>query len=116
MTPRTRTTPHLLFSMPRLMTLLVLTIFCSLSDGHASVLDRVVGIDNTKLTRMKGNVHPLVRPEADLGRVNGSTVLERIMLVFKPSSTQQAELDVLLHQQQDSTSSNYHKLSQVAHS
>ena len=72
--------------------------------------DRVSApITNANLTRLKGNVHPLTRTALDAGRANGSIQLERIKLIFQPTAAQQKELGVLLAQQQDPSSSNYHK-------
>jgi subtilase family serine protease len=45
----------------------------------------------------------------DRGKVPPLFRLERITMTFKPTDTQQAELDTLLKQQQDPASPNYHK-------
>ena len=37
-------------------------------------------IDETQLVRLKGNVHPLARPEFDQGAVPDSTPMNRMML------------------------------------
>jgi len=65
-------------------------------------------IDATNLTVLKGNVHPLARPEFDRGPAPSSLQLNRMLLVLKPSSDQEAALDALLDQQQDKTSPSYH--------
>ena len=72
--------------------------------------DRVSApVTNANLTRMKGNVHPLTRTAVDAGRANGSIQLERMKLIFQPTAAQQKELDVLLAQQQEPSSPNFHK-------
>jgi subtilase family serine protease len=53
--------------------------------------------------------HPLARAEFDQGRVAGSMRINRASMVFKLSPTQQADLEKLLEEQQDSDSPNYHK-------
>ena len=67
------------------------------------------GIDDNRLTVLRGHVHPLARPQSDQGPANPSLKLERITLMFKPSPEQQADLDALLAQQQDPSSPNFHK-------
>ncbi len=52
---------------------------------------------------------PLIRPELDRGRVEGSMKIDRAAIVFKLSSVQQAALDTLLAEQQDPHSSLYHR-------
>ncbi len=65
-------------------------------------------IDATNRTVLKGNVHPLARKEFDRGPAPSSLQLNRMLLVLKPSSDQEAALDALLDQQQDKTSPSYH--------
>ena len=54
-----------------------------------------------------GHVHPSATAAADRGAVADSFPMPGLMLVFKPSSTQQAALDQVLAQQQDSSSPRY---------
>jgi subtilase family serine protease len=75
----------------------------------ARAVDRIFAIDNSKLTRMQGSLHPMARTQQDLGSVDGSMKLERMKLVFQPTAAQQASLETLLAQQQDPNSPNYHK-------
>jgi subtilase family serine protease len=65
-------------------------------------------IDTTNLTRLKGNVHPLARAQFDRGPAPASLQLNRMLLVLKPSADQEAALEELLDQQQDTSSPNYH--------
>jgi subtilase family serine protease len=58
---------------------------------------------------LQGNVHPLARAEFDEGAVNPNTQLDRMLLLLKPSATQQAELEALLESQQDPQSPLYHQ-------
>ena len=76
----------------------------------AAQSDRIAGpIDSSQMVALTGNVHGLAQPRFDLGRADGSRVLYGVTLAFRPSATQQADLNNLLAQQQDPSSPNYHK-------
>src|SRR5512133_1889332 len=78
--------------------------------GQPAQQDRVTQrIDNSIRSTIQHNVHPRTRSAIDRGPVEGSLEMQRITMVFKPSQTQQAELDALLQSQQDSGSPSYHK-------
>ena len=66
-------------------------------------------IDNSRTTVLRGNVHPLARPEYDQGAADPAMVLPRIVLNFQPTAAQQADLASLLQQQQDPASPNFHQ-------
>jgi subtilase family serine protease len=66
-------------------------------------------IDETNLTRLTGNTHPLAQARFDQGAAPDSLPMQRMLLVLKRSPAQEAALDALLDQQQDSTSPNYHQ-------
>src|SRR6266849_3053991 len=66
-------------------------------------------IDEAHLTTLRGNTHPLARPEFDLGTAPASLPMERMLLVLKRSPEQESALKKLLDDQQDKTSPNYHK-------
>ncbi len=66
-------------------------------------------IDETQLVPMKGNVHPLARPEFDQGAVTDSAPMNRILLMLQRSPEQQAALTQLMLDQQDKSSPNFHK-------
>ena len=66
-------------------------------------------IDESQLTTLRGNTHPLARPEFDRGAAPPSLPMERMLLVLKRSAAQEAALDALLDQQQDKSSPNYHQ-------
>jgi subtilase family serine protease len=57
---------------------------------------------------LKGHVHPLIRSAEDLGAIDPSQKLS-LSLVFAPTSAQQAALQQLLQDQQNSNSPRYHK-------
>jgi len=66
-------------------------------------------IDESQVTRLPGNTHPLARPEFDLGTAPASLPMERMLLVLKRSPEQEAALEKLLDDQQDKKSASYHK-------
>jgi subtilase family serine protease len=66
-------------------------------------------VDETKLTVLHGNTHPLARPAFDRGAAPDNLAMERMLLVLKRSPEQQAALDQLTAEQQDRSSPNYHK-------
>lgn len=66
-------------------------------------------IDESHLTRLTGNTHPLARPEYDLGAAPATLPMQRMLLVLKRSPEQEAALARLLDDQQDKNSPNYHK-------
>ncbi len=66
-------------------------------------------IDESQLTTLKGNTHPLARPQFDLGTAPASLPMERMLLVLKRSPEQETALRTLLDNQQDKHSPSYHK-------
>ncbi len=66
-------------------------------------------IDETQLVRLKGNVHPLARPEFDQGIVPDATPMKRMMLLLQRSPEQEAALRQLMDEQLSKDSPNYHK-------
>lgn len=65
-------------------------------------------VDESQRVTLRGNVHPLARPEFDRGLANSATPLRRMLLVLNSSPMQQADLDALLTAQQDPNSPLYH--------
>jgi hypothetical protein len=66
-------------------------------------------VDNSQLTVLKGNTHPLARPVYDMGKAPADLPMNRMLLVLKRSPEQESALRKLLDDQQDRVSSNYHK-------
>jgi hypothetical protein len=66
-------------------------------------------IDESRLTTLKGNTHPLARPVFDLGTAPATLPMARMLLVLKRSPEQEAALRKLLDDQQDKASPSYHK-------
>lgn len=78
----------------------------ALSTRHALITQAV---DEAQLTTLRGNTHPLARPQFDLGTAPASLPMERMLLVLKRSPEQETALRKLLDDQQDKKSANYHK-------
>jgi subtilase family serine protease len=73
------------------------------------VIDRVVEqVDDTKRMRLAGNVHPMARPESDMGRVDSNKLLERVVMVLKRSPEQDAALAAFNERQYDPNSPDFH--------
>ncbi len=66
-------------------------------------------VDDLQLTRLRGNTHPLARPEFNLGTAPATLPMDRMLLVLKRSPEQETALARLLDDQQDKASPNYHK-------
>src|SRR5271170_7047900 len=66
-------------------------------------------VDDTHLTILSGNTHPLARAEFDQGALADATPLRRMVLVLQRSSEQESALQQLVDQQQDGSSSMYHQ-------
>lgn len=66
-------------------------------------------VDESAVTTLRGNTHPLARPEFDQGAVADSQPLRRIFLLLKRSPDQESALRTLMDQQQSKSSPNYHR-------
>ena len=67
------------------------------------------GIDETQNVQLKGNVHPLAKPEFDQGSVEDATPMNRMLLVLQRSPEQQAALQKLMQEQLSKDSPKFHK-------
>src|SRR5260370_14414877 len=65
-------------------------------------------VDEKNLVVLKGNVHPLARPEFDQGAVADAQPLSRMLLLLQRSPDQESSLRQLLDDQQSKSSPNYH--------
>jgi hypothetical protein len=64
-------------------------------------------VDEKNLVVLKGNVHPLARPEFDQGVAPLDLRMDRMLLVLKRSPEQESALQKLLDDQQDKSSPRY---------
>ena len=103
------------FSFPRplhlvLCLLLVSSFVSSLSAQTSAVPPRIVQPVNEDIrTVLKGNTHPLARPQFDRGAAPADLPMKRMLLVLKRSPEQESALRQLLDAQQDKASASYHK-------
>ncbi len=89
----------------RIVPILLLSV---LSTAWAASVDRIATtIDNNQTAELKGTVHPKAEAIFDRGPVEPTLKLEYITLQVSPSPSQQAALDRLLADQQDSASPSY---------
>ncbi len=92
--------------------MLVLLVFAGLgifspARAHADRIPQT--IDNTNVWRLRGSVTPLARLEFDRGKADAALPMPGMRLAFSLTPAQQSSLDMLLAQQQDRASANYHK-------
>jgi subtilase family serine protease len=66
-------------------------------------------VDESQLTILKGNTHPLARPQFELGTAPATLPMQRMLLVLKRSPQQESALLRLLDNLQDKSSPSYHK-------
>ena len=94
---------------------LVLGAFAPLARAQAPAQNAAVPsritqpMDETNRITLRGNTHPLARPQFDQGAVATSLKLERVTMLFQPTAAQQADLDALLAAQQNPTSPSFHQ-------
>ncbi len=88
---------------------LLLSGWCTSATAQAPA-NRVAGrIDETQVTTLLGNVHPMARAEFDRGVVNAETPLSHLVFQLEPSITQQAALDALVEAQHNPESPLFHQ-------
>jgi len=96
-------------SMRTLVFALVFFSSLTTSAQTAKVAARVTQpVDAKNLITLRGNTHPLARPEYDQGAAPDSLPMERILLVLQRPAEQEAALRSLLDEQQIKSSPNYH--------
>ena len=90
----------------------LITLACAFAVCHAQSANRAritETIDASRSARLVDSVHPLAKPEADEGRLDSSTLIHGVSIVFRRSSSQEKALQKLLAEQQNRASSRYHK-------
>ncbi len=65
-------------------------------------------IDESNRVTLRGNVHPLARPEYDQGTVSEAMPMKRILMLLQRSAEQESALEKLLEDQQSKSSASYH--------
>ena len=100
-----------LFFIPLLLIFAFISLAPLRTRGQAGSVRSLItqAVDESKLTTISGNIHPLAKPQYDQGAAPASLAMDHMLLVLKRSPEQQAALETLLAQQQDKYSPNYHK-------
>src|ERR1700676_3958201 len=100
--------PGLLRAVPLFIFLLV--FFSSPACAQtANIPARITqGVDPKQTIVLRGNTHPLARPEYDRGLVADAQNLNRMLLLLRRSADQEAALQQFLDDQQNKSSPNYH--------
>jgi Pro-kumamolisin, activation domain len=94
---------------------LVAACLLTFSAGGASAQTQPVrariteAVDETNRVQLRGNVHPLARPEFDQGVVADSQPMNRMLLLLQRSPEQQAALSALMEEQLTKGTPSYHK-------
>ncbi len=90
---------------------LLLLILAALASAQESNVPPLIvqAVDDSQLTTLKGNTHPLARAQFDRGAAPPDLPMRRMLLVLKRSDEQESALRKLLDDQQDKASPNYHK-------
>jgi subtilase family serine protease len=97
-------------SLARICVSALAIAFVLASLSYAVTRDRIAGaLDSSQTVVLRGNVHSFARPQNDLGRADGSRLMEGVSIAFRPSAEQQADLDKLISELQDPASPNYQK-------
>ena len=74
--------------------------------GRSRIME---SIDESKMVRLAGQMHPLARPENDQGAVPDSFPMQHMLFLLKRSPQQEAELERLIDQLHDPNSLRYHQ-------
>jgi subtilase family serine protease len=69
----------------------------------------VTGIERTPSATIRGHLHPRAQARYDRGQVAGLFTMSRVTMMFKPTDSQQSELNTLLQEQQNPSSPSYHR-------
>ena len=88
----------------RIVTVLLISAFAAIGAAP----DRVTRpVDPGRTVSINGNVHRLAQPQFDKGPADPGMAMDYMVLMVKPSAAQQADLDQLLADQQNSSSPHF---------
>ena len=65
-------------------------------------------VDEKNLAELKGNTHPLARPEFDRGSAPADMPMNRMLLLLQHTPEQETAVNRLLEEQQHESSPNFH--------
>jgi hypothetical protein len=83
--------------------------FAAFAQTSAIPARIVTQINESSLTTLRGNTHPLARPQYDQGAVADSMPMHRMLLLLQRSAQQETALRTLIDQQQSKTSPSFHQ-------
>ncbi len=96
-------------STTNLLTLISCIVVCT-ALSFAAAPDRITGsIGSGQMVELARSLHPRVEPQYDQGAVDPQSRFGYVTLLTSPSASQQRALDKLMADQQNPSSSNYHK-------
>jgi subtilase family serine protease len=100
-----------MFCSAKSAAILVLSIAAALaSSAQTGPNNRILqAVDANQSVIVRGSAHPLAKPEFDAGQVDGGMRINGASLVFNLSPEQHTALQALLREQQDRSSSKFHK-------
>jgi hypothetical protein len=86
-------------------------LFTTLASAQQAYVRPLItaGLDEGQRVRLKGDTHPLARPQFLVAKAPPDLPMERMLLILKRSREQQTALLKLLDDQQDKFSPRYHK-------
>ncbi|MGA2651847.1 MAG: Ig-like domain repeat protein [Terracidiphilus sp.] len=94
----------------RICSVAAVILFCSvLGFSQSETADRLVSPIVAAQRTVTNGVHPLATKQNDVGRVAGTQVFHRMVLLTQRSVAQEADLNQLLQQQQNPGSPQYHQ-------
>src|SRR5258707_15717960 len=106
-----RTSGPLLLSLTTAALLLAASAAASSQSQLPAPRSRILqAVDDTRVTTLSGNTHPLARPEFDQGALADATPVSRIVLILQRSPEQESALQQLIDNQQDKTPTPYPQL------
>ena len=104
---RTSNLPHPRFLLlPLYGLLLSVSAWSQTPTAQTRILERV---NDTTLTTLHGNTHPLAQARFDQGTAPPDLPMSRMLLLLKRSDAQESALQALLDAQQDPNSPSYHQ-------
>jgi hypothetical protein len=92
-----------------LISALVLFVSSVLAQTNPVPARVTQAVDMRNIVTLRGNVHPLARPEFDQGTAPDDLPTERILLVLQRGADQEAALRQLLDDQQSKSSPQFHR-------
>ena len=99
-----------LIDFSQIPALFLLFIFLFPQFSSAAPPDRIArAVNRSQIRTLSGHVHRLAQPQFNRGPVDAAMNLDQVVILFKPSAAQQADLDSLLADQQNPSSPSFHK-------